>query len=121
MTDPVVHISPSGEIFIKLPEPADRDTGAQALVLARALMVYQERNKGERRGVWRSSGVKGQVVMLFSKAERAFHAAFHRGTIPGTDHFLDLINYAGFAVRLLQEDAGSAASRERIMDGDWPW
>jgi hypothetical protein len=83
-----------------------------ARVQREALALCRER-ESERRGVWRRSGLKGQTFHVFAKAERAFLQVM-AGELPNRDHYLDLINYAAFAVVLL--DAGQPA-----IDGVWPW
>ncbi len=78
--------------------------------LLRALSLHAEREQ-ERQGVWRRSGLRGQVFHLFAKAERAFSEVM-RGDVVNDDHFYDAINYATFALRL---------PHEGDRNGDWPW
>lgn len=80
----------------------------QVKVFDEALRIMGERDK-ERSGVWARSGVKGQVFHCYAKAERAFTEVM-RGNVPNRDHFLDLINYSAFAIRLGDN-----------LNGDWPW
>lgn len=107
----------AGAILIKLPQAADSDVLEQAIKFTWALQVYQARNTGQRRGVWRRSGIKGQVVHIFAKAERAFWSIFRQNELPDEDHFFDLMNYSAFALRQLEEmDKG-----EDRTGGEWPW
>lgn len=85
---------------------------AHAAPLVDALITYADRS-GERSEVWRRSGLKGQCFHLLAKAERAFQQVM-LGQQPNADHFIDQINYAAFALRLLKE-------RGNDLNGDWPW
>lgn len=99
-------------------------------VMLDALRIIADREAGERKGVWKRSGLRGQCMHLFAKGERAFTQAM-RGEIPSRDNFLDAINYAAFAELLRQNDDvpecyaldGSDAEdhARRILNGDWPW
>lgn len=117
---PTVTIEDDGSIRIKLALPADRDVCDHAFFLGKALQVYQTRNSGQRRGVWRRSGIKGQVVHVFAKAERAFQAAFGKQEIPEDDHFYDLINYSTFALRISNPGTVDDIQPDP-MNGEWPW
>lgn len=66
---------------------------------------------GQRGMVWRRSGIKGACFQLMAKAERAFSEAMS-GRTPDPDNFLDAINYAAFALRLLDSED---------VEGVWPW
>lgn len=78
--------------------------------IAEAAAVYTDRQEA-RQEVWRRSGVKGQVFHLHAKAERAFSATI-QGRRPDPDDLRDMINYAAFALILLEESD---------MNGSWPW
>lgn len=78
------------------------------LVLVEAFNIIRDR-QSEREEIWRESGIKGQAFHCYAKAERAFRQA-QAGQVPNKDHFLDLINYATFAVRLGDD-----------LEGSWPW
>lgn len=92
-------------------------------VLEQARALYQERGI-ERGEVWKRSGVRGQVFHLLAKAERAFQQC-EAGQVPNRDHFIDMINYAAFAVRLIDEFPGGEFEdgnfTRLILDGSWPW
>lgn len=94
-------------------------------VMLDALRIIDDREAGERKGVWKRSGLRGQCMHLFAKGERAFTQAM-RGEIPSRDNFLDAINYAAFAELLRQNDDvphgfdGEPAGDD-ILNGDWPW
>lgn len=93
--------------------------------LLRAQRLYIERDSGQRRGVWRRSGVKGQVMHAYAKAERAFMALFKFDEVPDEDHLLDQINYAAFALRLQDEAIGrwqaDIQAVNKSLNGEWPW
>lgn len=119
---PFVELGEGGSIVIHLRQPADFDQMNHARMLAQALQVYQDRNSGQRKGVWMRSGVRGQIVHVFAKAERAFQAAFGAREIPDPDHLVDLINYAVFALRLCVEgDRNVTKTNEEVLGGAWPW
>lgn len=99
----------NNEIRVLLPDSTSPEDQEHLQILLSAFLVYQKRNSGQRREVWRHSGVTGQVVHLFAKAERAFQAVLE-GYVPDPDHFLDAINYAAFAIRLGND-----------LKGQWPW
>ncbi len=84
------------------------DNRSHMTALVQAMLLYEER-KAERAEVWARSGVKGQVFHVMAKAERAFEQVM-RGEVPNPDHFIDLINYATFAVRLGDD-----------LNGSWNW
>jgi hypothetical protein len=92
-----------------------------AQVLVQAFATYTVRDR-ERRGVWRRSGIKGQVFHLFAKAERAFMEVM-QGRAPNNDHFIDAINYAVFAARLIDDfDLTHArVPADAELNGEWPW
>lgn len=75
-----------------------------------AATVVAERS-GQRGEVWRRSGIKGACFQLMAKAERAFSEAMS-GQTPDPDNFIDAINYAAFALRLLDSEN---------VEGSWPW
>ena len=90
-----------------------------------ALRIIDSREAGERKGVWKRSGLKGQCFHLFAKGERAFTQVM-RGEVPNRDNFLDAINYAIFAELIRQnadvpEEFGSEPDTARVLNGDWPW
>lgn len=91
----------------------------QAAVLQEALELYAGR-AGERAEVWRRSGIKGQAFHVLAKAERGFLQAM-AGEMPNRDHYVDLINYSAFLIRLLDEGAGDGMETEQMLNGDWPW
>jgi hypothetical protein len=97
---------------------------AYAAALEEAANLYIERGI-ERSEVWRRSGVRGQTSHIMAKAERAFSQAM-RGEIPNRDNYVDLINYAAFALVLIDE-AGVGVDPEvvdvtaSVLNGDWPW
>lgn len=97
--------------------PATGPLGAQEAVLREALNLYAER-AAERAEVWRRSGVKGQTFHLMAKAERAFLQVMS-GDLPNRDHYIDMINYAAFAIRLI--DDGEDMDEQDVLRGDWPW
>ncbi len=78
--------------------------------LIEAAHVVIERS-GQRGQVWRRSGVKGASFQLMAKAERAFSEVM-AGRRPDPDNYIDAINYAAFALRLMAD--GEAK-------GCWPW
>lgn len=93
-------------------------------VLLDAMKIHAERER-ERSGVWRRSGIKGQVFHCLAKAERAFSQAM-RGELPNWDNFMDLINYAAFGARLLiakdwELGRGSQRTDDERLAGAWPW
>lgn len=91
----------------------------QLNIFARAMKIHEEREK-ERQGVWRRSGIKGQVTHVFAKAERAFREVFQNNKIPNEDHLYDVINYAAFALRLGYQTF-STMNDELALKGEWPW
>lgn len=95
-------------IEVDLGRELDADDVAYLAALREALLVYRDRS-AERRGLWKRAGGKGMAVQVFSKAERGFAEAM-RGEIPSSDHYVDLINYAAFALALKDN-----------MNGEWPW
>lgn len=90
----------------------DEDVMLQFRPMVNAMFLYVERNR-RRRGVWRRSGLKGQVFHIFAKAERLFEQIMHDGE-HDPEEIIDLINYAAFADRL---------STGTVQDakGTWPW
>jgi hypothetical protein len=119
------HLAAAEAAMKAMLQQPDPERAAHLAVLLHAYWVFVERDSGQRHGVWRRSGIKGQVMHLFAKAERAFMALFQHGELPDDDHLLDAINYAVFAVRLRQEAfsrwAGDIEAMEKAADGEWPW
>jgi hypothetical protein len=112
------------------PTPRDSEVeGATDSVVARmgrifraCVSLYRERTT-ERGDVWRRSGVRGQTFHVYAKAERAFMQVM-RGELPNPDHFVDLINYATFALILITEfeDRGEdELGQAPALNGEWPW
>jgi hypothetical protein len=111
----------NGGLRILCPEPESdfRDElVSYCRVLLKSFSIYLDRNK-DRKGVWRNSGLRGQTLNVFAKAERAFGQVMG-GTIPDEDHFIDCINYSVFALILL-DDLSKGTSFKAILDGRWPW
>ncbi len=88
----------------------DEELAMAAGVVMTALARMQERNS-KRKGVWKRSGLKGQVFHLFAKAERVF-TRVQRNEMPDDDDLIDAINYAIFAEVL---------RRRGDINGRWPW
>lgn len=115
-----------GDIVIAFRIPSDKaHTEAHLAALSEAFAIHVER-ESERSGVWERSGLRGQAMHVFAKAERAF-TAVARGDVPNIDNFLDLINYSAFAIRLIrnaEHDAsmrGLPVDKDKLLDGEWPW
>lgn len=81
----------------------------EKLLDAAAIVAARSDQRGD---VWRRSGIKGACFQLMAKAERAFSEAMSE-RVPDPDNFIDAINYAAFALLLLDDAAD--------IDGDWPW
>lgn len=90
----------------------DEDNMQQFRPMVNAMFLYVEKNR-RRRGVWRRSGLKGQVFHIFAKAERLFEIIMHDGE-HDPEEIIDLINYAAFADRL-------STGEVKDMKGTWPW
>lgn len=120
MVTPRIEINQEdGSLVMHFRQPADTEVMVQGMWMMKALQVFQDRNAGQRRGVWKRSGIKGQIVHVFAKAERAFQAAFGKQEVPDEDHLLDLINYSVFALRLGCDIDGETI--ENPLNGLWPW
>lgn len=93
-------------------EPSEAERGLirhiEALLDAATIVAGRSGQRGE---VWRRSGIKGACFQLMAKAERAFSEAMS-GQTPDPDNFIDAINYAAFALRLLDSED---------VEGVWPW
>lgn len=97
------------------------------LVMQKCFDKFVERNR-KRHGVWRLSGMRGQVWNVFSKAERAYVDTFVAGEAPDIDHFEDVVNYAIFALILLKDRearvnpnaAPTVEEFKSFMNGTWP-
>lgn len=98
--------------LVNLGLPGDEDVMLQFRPMVNAMFLYVERNR-RRRGVWRRSGLKGQVFHIFAKAERLFELIMHNSEFD-PEEIIDLINYAAFADRLSAGEVGD-------MKGTWPW
>jgi hypothetical protein len=85
---------------------------------------FVEKNR-KRHGIWRRSGVAGQVHEIFQKAERAYMEAYVSREVPDPDHFQDVIVYSIFCLILMEkwehpEGEAPADLYNRVMYGEWP-
>lgn len=78
-------------------------------VLLEAHQLYVERN-AKYQDVWRQHGLRGNMVKLRLKIERAWRLVWAGSDDP--DDLLDTINYAAMTLRCL---------RDGNRDGDWDW
>lgn len=99
------------------------------LVMQKCFNKFVERNR-ERHGVWRRSGMRGMTHEVLAKAERAYMDVFVAREVPDEDHFEDVVNYAIFALILLNDWERASSSEEgrglyqdrikKFMHGEWP-
>lgn len=131
--DRIERVFMKGQLLFDGPGNVEPDMLKYLEVLTKALKKYQERD-AERKGVWRRGGVKGQVHDAYAKSERLFFQALHHNRVPIEDDLIDIINYATFALMLMQESEEERPepgySREgfddeeinrRTLNGAWPW
>lgn len=96
------------------------DEAAFFLVLQRCFDKFVERNR-ERHGVWRRSGLRGMGHEIFAKAERAYIQTNVVGEVPDRDHYEDIINYAVFALIMMdQTDRLPKPYHQPLLYGEWP-
>lgn len=88
----------------------------QALILAEALRIYEERNEHYKDN-WRRFGWRGCLFRMRERVERAWDNLWDRPTAgakappeAADDDLIDLINFACFTIR---------AIREGNRDGSW--
>jgi len=86
-------------------------------MMNRAFHLYLQR-EGERKSVWRRSGLKGTVFMLYTKADRAFQQTFSLGQVPNIDHFVDAVVYGAFGMVYLTQPEDD---KRDPLNGVWPW
>lgn len=97
-------------------EPDVRDSlEDQFFVFMLALTVNANRER-KYRGLWRKYGYKGVMTHVASKAARA-QVAVDRGTLPqDLDDALDILNYAGFLIRLAVDGDRDGEKNEEEVD-----
>jgi hypothetical protein len=84
-------------------------------VYLQAFEIFLERNR-RHRAQWRVGGIQGLLVDLRKKAERTWNEWMLSVTKPNdVDSFVDLINYAAFAVQAVKE------GQRGQQVGTWTW